>query len=1314
MNRLSKEGLLLAFVLLVVMAVFVTGASISGYNVNYSAGIEQEGDSPYSFNFSKNVTLDEGEILSYYDIDDSASFKIYLNGELLSSSDISSWIDMGSSSGILTINSTTDDQTGFLQIPLAVTTSGVAADTYRRSYNFTINATNDAPSFDDIENSYSFSSSELSQYFLLSGVDEESHYPLDFNMTFNSTCIHGSDTGYEDDSNCDLQNFGLSLSSLTDTVANLSFAPNMSHVGTYWANVSIFDSVEDYNCPHSYCDSSYNSTNLRTYYSQMVKFTIYPSLTVDVSNCTDQVLMEDEEFNCTVIITTPGETDDLTLSSSVSFRDGVTSSEYNTSWFALDDYNPSAVNFNYNVSISVTPKKSDVGNLSVNFTVDNGEVSPVLEVINLYVNYTESEVSLDAVDDMDIYENLSFSINAIDEDLFILDSTVKVESLTFDSNTSWVSYEGEVNLAGENYSTAIFNVNYDYILSNNGMGNYSVMLNVSDAVGNTHNQTFVIQILDENAPEWNETLESPVSFNLTEGESFSYNVSKNVSDADGDDVFFYYDNVSNPFCSLNSTNFNSTSGIINFTPTDCDVGYHNVTIIASDGKLNSTAKQFNFTVANVADEPAIAHLHITGNETTIVNGSTRTINEGETTWFFLEVEDYDFLIPSGQRASFYNESLNVSVVITNSTGDYVDLFEFAFAEVGFYDYIMIYNASLLPDGSQADNYTIFLNISDVSGAFVNRTFFLNINDVSDAPTIEPISNKSLTIYENLNFNVYANDEEDDRSQVNNISYGITNLSVGAPNLTIDSDLGVVDFNMSRNSSYAGLWKYNVTVTDSDLNVNFTTFWLHVYGNATLSSPSINSVFNLTENSSEEVLSFAISHSVGDNLTYELWMDSVSCAYQNNSNCNYSDIIFRDITSSFGDGRVYNWSFIPNFTDETYGLYKNLTIRVYPNTTNIDSSQREMVATNFSFKINISHTNYEPVVYNSFGSYAGTYGANSPIPIDLKNSFLDYDYLDSYYLQDVTFFVTSDQEFNSQIYEGGTSSLNRLPWNGMVEDWVLELYSLEELSEFITITANDSYGADTSDPFNVVFTEPSVTTIPTPSSGGGTTTKLKHYSLKLINPQDVIISEKGFIDIPFTVQNNGQIDLRGISLSSFVRFNDAFTDDVKISLGDNYIENLKFGQSENFSMRITANTQRAGKYKATIIANVTSPRFSDFGDFFVEIKKANESEAEQLLIFTDQFISGIPECLELTELLKQAEKAFSLGEYANSIRMAQEVTLACEEAIEANEQIRYKVEGFVQDNFYYISFATLVIFFVGFVFYIYKRVRFNKSGMDEYV
>jgi len=590
---------------------------------------------------------------------------------------------------------------------------------------------------------------------------------------------------------------------------------------------------------------------------------------------------------------------------------------------------------------------------------------------------------------------------------------------------------------------------------------------------------------------------------------------------------------------------------------------------------------------------------------------------------------------------------------------------------------------------------------------------LNISETSDPPNLTLIDDQYFTIHDYVNFTVNATDDEDDRES-KLLNYSITKIDPTAPDLTIGLTNGSVVFDLDSNESYAGIWQYNISVNDSDDNVDFQIVYLYVYGNATLVSPDLGGIFNLTENITA-FLNFTINHTIADNLTYEFWMDSITCAYQNASNCDYGGLVLRESLSAYGNNTQYNWSFPPSYTDETYGNLKNLSIRVYPNTTNLNPTQKDSVATYFNFSLNVSHSN-APVRLIDASGFPNPWpngAVGTAVTISLDDYFVDEDFSDSYYLQSVNVSVVSNLSGSSLIYAEESDS-NYLPWNGTITDWSLQINTALATVETLTVNLSEAESSDV-DSFSIAFTvlTPTTTTVPT-SGGGGTTTKLKHYSLKLIVPQDVVISDQNYIDIPFVVQNNGQIDLKGINLSSFVRYNNEFSEDVRISLGDSYIEELKYGQSENFSMRILANTQKSGRYKATILANVTTPKFSDWGEFFIDLRRTNETEAEQILIFTEKFVAENPECLELTELINEAQEAFALGEYSNSLRLAMEATEACEDAIEANEQIKFPVAGFVKDNFYYISFSTLVIFLAGFIFYVYKRVRFNKYKVDNYV
>jgi hypothetical protein len=1324
MNDLGRGNWFLMFALLVLgMAVFVMATAPSwgtSSAINYTT---VEG-ATYYHNLSNNITGYNNDVNFSIDTDTDISWTNASGTFLVSAASVSNWISITNVlTGNLTINAQYNNQTGFFVIPIQATNTSDSEFT-GTNFEFIVNATNDKPNFTSsgIANSYTFPSGESTNFSLI-GLDEELHYPLIYNVTFNaSNCTHGSDTGYSPNSDCNLTALGLSLNYISNTTSNISFTPDATDVGTYWANISVRDAAVDFDCPHDYCDATYNTTNLTTYYSQMVLFTVSSSLTVDPSNCSGATLTQDEQFNCTIVITSPGETDSLTLSTNADFQVDASTPD-NVSWFYAGD-SVSASQFNYNVSISVTPGKADVGNYTINFTtVDTTLGTSNFTLIDVYVNFTEYAVTLDSISHLNgsnaLYGDYSFDLNATDTDLLILDGTVKEEVLTYASNTSWVSVTSPVAGSGKDYTTSSVTIDHDAALAELGItgGNVTVKINVTDTVPvlYTDNQTFVVEIRNESAPEWDATLSDPATINFTEGTLGTYNVTINVSDVDSADTFtFFYTNISGEFCSKNDTTFNRTTGVINFTPQDCDVGYHNITIVVSDSFLNAS-KQFNFTVQNLADTPTFNDLYVNDNGTTITNGSAVLENEGTAISFIMIIDDDDFLIPSGQRTNFYNETLNVSVTATNSTGTVESLFDFTYEGMNTVDDSWAnYSGGFTPNGNQVDNYTIFVNITDASGIGINRTFYLNISETLNSPNLTLIDNQSLTVNDYFNITANATDDEDDRDGTD-LNYSIYPLGTSYPNLTIDNVTGVITFDMEGNESYAGVWGYNVTVNDSDNLGDDQVFYVSVYGNQTLNSPSTGDIFNVTENVLN-FLNFTVNHSVGDNLTYEFWIDDTTCAYQNSSDCSYSNLILRESLSAYGNNTQYNWSFTANYTDETYGNLKNLSLKVYPNVTGLNSTQKDSVATYFNFSLNVTHTNSPPTAYSSFGSdVSGTYGSSTPITLTLTDNFRDYDYLDSYYLQNVTFTVSTNVS-SSIIRAEEYVAANRLSWNGTMSDWSLQLYGEEAGVEQITISANDSTVTATATSFPVAFTAASSTTtpVPTPSGGGGSQTKLKHYSLKLVVPQDVIISNQNYIDIPFIIQNNGQTDLKGINLSSFVRYNDEFSDDVKISLGDSYISELKYGQSENFSMRISANTQKSGRYKATIFANVTSPKFSDWGEFFIDLRKTNETEAEQILIFTEKLVAENPECIELTELLNEAEAAFALGEYSNSLRLATEATEACEDAILANEQIKFPVAGFVRDNFYYISFSTLVIFLAGFIFYIYKRVRFNKYKVDNYV
>jgi hypothetical protein len=1222
----------------------------------------------FTVNLSNYVDTMTFEILT--------SKNITWNAEYVDYSEIQDWIYIENpDNGLLILNATNDDMSGNFTFHVLARdgTSSSGED-----FTFIINATNDAPVFIDLNSSYDFPQGELTSY-IISAIDEEMHYPLDFNLTF-FDCTHAPWSGRAEGENCSI--FNLSLGDSTST--NFSFNPTYNDVGTYWANFSVSDSNAV--CPHEYCDSSYTDNKSSEVYTLV--FNVYPALSLNVTNCSGASIVEGETFDCTIEVTTVGASDELNFSSYGFFENSISQADDRT-WFLEDFSDSAALNF-YSLPVSVTPGKGNVGNWTIGINVSGGGFTKS-ENVYIYVDYNESLVFLDSVLDKSIYADSNFSVVAYDQDLLIRDDSVKNEVLTLVSNVSWVV--PGVGVETSDHSTFTVQIDHDHVLNNLSLGedNYSVMLNVSDIFGNQDTEVFNIEILNDSAPVW-EPLSDPVILQLTEDSNFEYNVSVNVSDP-GETISFYYEAVGPELCSLDPTNFDS-SGMINFTPQDCDVGIHNISIIASNGKMNSSW-DFVFNVSNIFDVPTINTLtgrNGTG-ERNLVEGFNFTIPEGFTSNFSLVINDDDFLV---LQENYYNESIFVNVTFTNSSGGLVNLFNFSFVEFANpLPQSVSYKANFTPDISKIGDYIVFINITDASGNSVNRTWNLTVDSVLQAPVLQEVGNFSLTFHDYLNFSLNATDNEDDFNGLN-LSYSVVGIDSLAPNLTVVGN--EVFFNMSSNASMVGKWKYNASVIDNDSMIDSQEFYLFVYGNAFLVSPVEGVSFNFSENVSG-ILNFSVNHSIGDNLTYEFWIDDVSCSFQNNSDCSWGDFSLREKFSSVGNGSVLNWTFVPSFEDESYGWKKNLTIKVYPNSSFLSVNQSESVAVNFSFKLNISHTNAPMRMIAPLVFLEGNYGTN--IDVDLSHYFADEDVDDSYWRQNVTFVKSSGDPNIFLSY---------------ISNWDAQVFTnlKNAFTGYIDILGSDNLTSGTVPNVEVIFTEPSSGSSGSSSTTTVTKTVVKFYSIRIIVPEDVIISDENYIDVPFGLENTGTMDLRGIDLSSSVLYNNQFTDNVKINLGTNFVEGLSPGERKDFTMRIMADTHRSGRYKATLFANISSPKFSDWGDFFIDLRRINESEAEELLVFTEKLIADNPECLELTEVYRRAKAAFESGDEVEAIRLAEGVSSACEDAILANEQVRYKLEGFIERNMYYISFVTILIFFGGFIFYLYKRVKFNKSLEDEYV
>lgn len=371
--------------------------------------------------------------------------------------------------------------------------------------------------------------------------------------------------------------------------------------------------------------------------------------------------------------------------------------------------------------------------------------------VELSVRDTESlesallEVDVQDVNDKPVFINLE-NQTLIAGDLFEYVISVEDEenNIPFKFNISFLNCSEEIErgnctlFTNSDYSTneQEGEINISFIPVENDIGSYIINFSVMDNSSLGNQTTSQIVNFSVNIPIWNESV--VLEHFLIEDAQFYLNLSENVTQ---ENVTFSY---SGGFYSFNLT----SEGIINFTPIDQDVGFHEVEIIASSVEASS-AKIFNFTIQNINDDPYIQRpLQVNG--ASIDGASNIEGFENNYIEIFLFVDDDDFLIPEEQK-SFYDENLSINLSIE---GPNTTLFEFVFVSL-ILENRARYDAVFIPRNLSVGNYNITINVTDKSNSSDFLLFNLTIFDRDyDVPLIlYPGSSYEFNLKENITSNL---------------------------------------------------------------------------------------------------------------------------------------------------------------------------------------------------------------------------------------------------------------------------------------------------------------------------------------------------------------------------------------------------------------------------------------------------------------------------------------------------------------------------------------------------------------------------------
>jgi len=429
---------------------------------------------------------------------------------------------------------------------------------------------------------------------------------------------------------------------------------------------------------------------------------------------------------------------------------------------------------------------------------------------------------------------------------------------------------------------------------------------------------------------------------------------------------------------------------------------------------------------------------------------------------------------------------------------------------------------------------------------------------------------------------------------------------------------------------------------------------------------------------------------------------ISCSYENNSDCNYSSLILRENLSSYGNNSNFSWSFTPNFSDETYGNLKNLTVKVYASSTDLNSTYKSNFSINRSFKLNISHSNF-PVSFTRTIDNKGPVAHTSDITISLSDYFTDYDYLDSYYYLDSTT-KHSDATIS---FTGSSNSTSITSSINSQDDWEIIFSSDTASSSLWIINASSSSANISSNSFFVEFEEP--TTVPEVIYSSTSRKVEVPVLLKLILPGEISLVNNDTVTVPIALLNDGKKILNGIDLSGYVTKDSVLNNDFNISFSNNYFSELKVGEQINLSMTVQTGFIEEGNYELIVNATVKNPKYTDWGKIYVKVEEI--SKIKERLLFASDFILENPQCAELTEIIDEAMKDIKERNFDLAIEKANEAVDACKQILVSSGKIKIdddSVRRFYKNMFIFV----LSIFASGILFYYYRKFKFKRGSIDR--
>ncbi len=919
-------------------------------------------------------------------------------------------------------------------------------------------------------------------------------------------------------------------------------------------------------------------------------------------------------------------------------------------------------------------------------------------ITNTRPDFNIEDVEMDGEEDLEYFYDFSLGVDEPDIN-DVLRFSIESINLEDKNNYPWIDLDSDIGVLTINAE------NDDEV----GLFKVSVILLDSDDVGVTDDFYFNIAPVND-APEFvgleDKTFNALDVFDYSlivedEEDNTPFDLEINFlscdtpARAEGDCVLFEAER---------DYTFDEESGVIhiNFIPTQEDVGTYSVEFKVSDtrdmAKESKTTSQIvNFVVdaSFWKDDAKLDYPNLV--EDSVFNLDLKSLIAPEF------VDNIEFSFNDEDVEDFSGFSLTPEGIISFTPKD---------LDVGYHEVEIMANYGGL-SSSRVFKFTIE-NVNDnmiIKSLMIDSLYGQVIVDGMGHKVIIDNSNVEVLEYSRITLELVIEDDDflipewQSQSGSYNEEMDIDLTFIGGPNdelfefnlKQIDENTGIYEAVFTpREGDFVnpedGFVDYNVDMIVTDalrVSSDSLNFDLKIenreYDEPVITFPDEGVVFELEEGVSDFTdLVFRAKHTVGDELRWNFYIDEV----------------LKDSILVPSDDRDFVWEFTPNFTDETYDELVDLKLEIINDVIPEFNDGK-------TWKLRIKHANAPVEFKGEIQDKSLPY--NYEYLMNLREYFSDVDAEDSHYNQSVKFVVLSNEtESNINLIGEDVNS-----WNFMISSKVDELYK-EKLN--ITVYDLDEFGdvltSNTSNYFVVEFRGPILTPDPQPqpssSWGGGGGGGGTPISLKIISPGKISVYDEEKIIIPIQLLNTGKKSFNDLSLNVSVFKEGNITNKIRTFLDKDYFKTLKPNQQENLTLEVFFDEEGSGAYEILINAKSKYPNYKDSEKIY--LNPINDSDTEELIIFTEEFIAERPECIEISEVLNEAKDYLDKGDYINAEIKTRQALTSCKEAISQASSPRIKIPYFIVSL--YLVMGIIIALVIGLIYYFIKRRRFQKLVLKE--